>query len=119
MPYLPELHSLNEAVTYFASVIGRQSVLVAEHRGSVIGYCAFRSGWLDHLYVHPARQSNGIGSQLLKRAMAAGDRLALWVFQQNVAAVRFYERHGFRCIETTDGTTNEERQPDALYEWRR
>ncbi|HET7923886.1 MAG TPA: hypothetical protein VFL30_03255, partial [Rhodanobacteraceae bacterium] len=42
----------------------------------------------------------------------------LWVFQQNGRARRFYERHGLRCVELTDGRQNEERMPDALYEWR-
>jgi hypothetical protein len=42
----------------------------------------------------------------------------LWVFLQNVPARRFYERHGLRLVEETDGSRNEERTPDALYEWR-
>ena len=29
-----------------------------------------------------------------------------------------YERHGAVAIDFTDGAGNEERQPDALYEWR-
>jgi hypothetical protein len=35
-----------------------------------------------------------------------------------VAARRFYERHGLRAVRFTDGTGNEEKTPDALYEWR-
>ena len=42
----------------------------------------------------------------------------LWVFLENVPARRFYERHGLRLIEQTDGSRNEEQTPDALYEWR-
>jgi hypothetical protein len=42
----------------------------------------------------------------------------LWVFLQNAPARRFYERHGLRLVEETDGSRNEERTPDALYEWR-
>jgi len=40
------------------------------------------------------------------------------VFQQNERARRFYEQHGCRLLELTDGAANEERQPDALYEWK-
>jgi len=118
MPYLPELHTLDETVAHFASVIGQQTVLVAERGNSILGYCAYRDGWLDHLYVDPAHQRNGIGSDLLERASASNPRLRLWVFQKNVGAIRFYERHGFARIETTDGAANEEREPDALYERR-
>jgi ribosomal protein S18 acetylase RimI-like enzyme len=46
------------------------------------------------------------------------DGLQLWVFQKNVGARRFYERHGFRLVELTDGAGNEENEPDARYEWR-
>ena len=41
----------------------------------------------------------------------------LWVFQRNVGAREFYEQHGFPLVELTDGSGNEEREPDALYEW--
>jgi ribosomal protein S18 acetylase RimI-like enzyme len=45
------------------------------------------------------------------------DGLALWTFQVNVAAQRFYERHGFIAVERTDGLRNEEREPDVRYVW--
>jgi hypothetical protein len=34
----------------------------------------------------------------------------------NAGARRFYERHGFSAIEFTDGSANEERCPDVLFE---
>jgi hypothetical protein len=30
----------------------------------------------------------------------------------------FYEARGMRLVETTDGSGNEEKEPDAVYEWR-
>jgi hypothetical protein len=33
----------------------------------------------------------------------------LWVFQENLPARAFYERHGLHVIEETDGSRNEER----------
>ncbi|CAA9412428.1 MAG: hypothetical protein AVDCRST_MAG35-1509, partial [uncultured Quadrisphaera sp.] len=44
--------------------------------------------------------------------------LALWTFASNVAAQRFYERHGFVAGDRTDGSGNEERAPDVRYAWR-
>jgi hypothetical protein len=41
----------------------------------------------------------------------------LWVFQQNERARRFYEARGLTLVKLTDGSGNEERTPDALYEW--
>jgi len=46
------------------------------------------------------------------------DGFPFWVFQRNEGARRFYERHGCRLVELTDGSGNEEKEPDALYEWR-
>ena len=73
---------------------------------------------LEHLYVDPDDQGRGVGAALLdhvKRRRPRGIRL--WTFQRNENARRFYESRGFRCVELTDGSTNEEREPDALYEW--
>jgi hypothetical protein len=42
----------------------------------------------------------------------------LYVFQANIRARQFYERHGFSAIDFGDGSLNEERCPDVLYEWR-
>ena len=52
------------------------------------------------------------------RAQAVRPRgLDLWVFQRNTVAIAFYERHGFRIAELTDGSGNEEREPDARMVW--
>jgi hypothetical protein len=41
----------------------------------------------------------------------------LWTFRRNEDARRFYERLGFCVVELTDGSGNEEREPDVLYAW--
>lgn len=51
--------------------------------------------------------------------MKGQDVLQLWAFQRNLRAIKFYERHGFRLVRETDGSGNEEREPDALYAWNR
>jgi GNAT superfamily N-acetyltransferase len=92
---------------------------VAEHEGAVVAFCSLRDGWLDQLYVAPGHTGRGIGSRLVEMAkerQPAG--LQLWTFQVNGGARRFYERHGFRAVEMTDGSGNEERQPDVRYAWR-
>ena len=62
-------------------------------------------------------QSQGIGRALLAVAMSREPPLRLWVFQRNAAAIRFYCAQGFREIERTDGSRNEEHEPDMLMEW--
>jgi ribosomal protein S18 acetylase RimI-like enzyme len=43
--------------------------------------------------------------------------LRLHVFQRNLSARRFYERRGFMLLKLRDGSSNEEGEPDAVYEW--
>jgi hypothetical protein len=43
--------------------------------------------------------------------------LTLWTFQRNTAARAFYERRGFTAVELTDGSSNEESEPDVRYVW--
>jgi GNAT superfamily N-acetyltransferase len=53
---------------------------------------------LDRLYVHPARQRQVVGRQLLAAALAGWDglrRIQLEVEPRNAAAIAFYRRFGF------------------------
>lgn len=119
MPYLPDLHTAEQDRVFFRErVFAECEVWAAEQAGELVGMCAFRDGWIDHLYVHPEYQRNCIGAALLSIAKDANARLQLWVFQRNVNALRFYESQGFGLVKTTDGRTNEEREPDALYIWK-
>jgi len=119
LPYLPDLHSPAEDLAFFRDhVLPTCSVWVAE-AGTIDGFCAFRPGWVDHLYVRPPCHGQGLGTALLAHAMAENAELRLWVFQRNTPALHFYHARGFRLIDTTDGSRNEEHEPDALLEWTR
>jgi GNAT superfamily N-acetyltransferase len=80
---------------------------------------AFRKDWIDQLYVLPDAQRRGTGTELLQVAKTSFDCLQLWTFQRNVRARRFYESRGFALVQETDGTRNEEKEPDARYLWTR
>jgi ribosomal protein S18 acetylase RimI-like enzyme len=87
--------------------------------GGVVGFAALDGETLSHLYVDPAAQHRGVGGALLAHAKARRPGgFTFSVFQENVRARRFYERRGCRVVRLTDGAGNEERSPDALYEWR-
>lgn len=118
LPYLPQLHSFEEDVAYYSDVVLKESnVWCAEQNGILIGFCAFRDGWLDHLYCLPTHVGNGLGSRFLGKAKDRQAHLNLWVFQQNTNAILFYQKHGFTKIKETDGSNCEEKVPDALYRW--
>jgi GNAT superfamily N-acetyltransferase len=120
MPYLPRLHTDDEVRGWIRDVVlPGDEVVVAEVDGRLAGFAALDEDLLDHIYVHPELKGRGIGDALLARVKElrpGGFRL--WVFQRNTGARRFYERRGLRLVELTDGAGNDEREPDALYEWR-
>ena len=119
MPWLPMLHSREDTIAYFAGhVLLHEEVLVAEVNQLVVGFIALEGDHLDHLYIAPAYQGRGIGDTLLAMAKEVRpDGLMLWTFQRNARARQFYEARGFVAAELTDGSRNEEREPDALYRW--
>lgn len=119
LPWLRGLHTPDQDLAYFRDHVFEACQVwgaFIEHR--LVGIIAFRDGWIDQLYVLPPFQGRGAGAALLACAMRTGKPLRLWTFQKNAGARRFYETHGFRALEQTDGSRNEEREPDVLYEWR-
>jgi GNAT superfamily N-acetyltransferase len=118
MPWLAVLHSAEEDRRFFARAIADSAVLVVRRQNRPVGFIALHDELVAHLYVHPDRQREGIGSALLDAAKAhRPGGLRLWTFQRNVGARAFYARHGFTEVELTDGSGNEEREPDVLLVW--
>ena len=120
MPYLPDIHSPEDVLEWVREVMPQHDeVWVAEDDGRVVGFFALSDGLLYHLYVYPEHHGQGAGSQLFDRVKElAPDGFRLWVFQRNTQAREFYEHRGMQVVELTDGSRNEESEPDALYEWR-
>jgi putative acetyltransferase len=120
MPWLPVIHTFEETVRYFRDfVLANEVVLVAEVEDRVIGFIAIEGDFVDRLYIAPGHQGVGIGNALLERAkQLRSSGLKLWTFQRNAAARKFYENRGFVTREFTDGSRNEEREPDVMYEWK-
>jgi GNAT superfamily N-acetyltransferase len=119
LTFLPTLHTDDQIRSWIQNrMIPAHEVWVVEEAGSIRGFAAISGDLLGHVYVRPKDQSRGFGAALLdvvKRERPTGFRF--WVFQRNEGARRFYERHGCRLVELTDGSGNEEKEPDALYEW--
>src|SRR5215467_13341985 len=97
LPWLAGLHTPDEDRWFFRErVFPTCTVWGALSKGvTMVGFIAFREGWIDHLYVLPDAQRQGIGSALLEVARSAFPNLSLWTFQRNRAARDFYEAKGF------------------------
>jgi SAM-dependent methyltransferase len=87
--------------------------------GEIVGFMRLVGRELDQLYVRPGWWGRGIGGRLVELAKARSPSgLTLWTFQVNDRARRFYERLGFVELFRTDGSRNEEQQPDVRFGWR-
>ena len=100
---------------------GRTAIAVVQ--GQVVGLLAISTGadagWIENLYVLPTWVGRGIGTRLLALArQRLPAPIRLYTFQENHRARRFYESRGFRASAFGDGSGNEEKCPDVLYEWR-
>jgi ribosomal protein S18 acetylase RimI-like enzyme len=118
LPHLPILHPGAEDRDFFDGHVASGATTVAVDGERVLGFIVLAAARVEHIYVEPGAQRRGVGSLLLCHAQALHPGgLDLWVFQRNRAAIAFYEAHGFAIAETSDGATNEEREPDARMVW--
>lgn len=122
LPYAPMAHPPEDVRRWVAgTLLPGGGVTVATLNGVVVAVLAVSRqggvGWVDQLYVQPGHEGQRLGSLLLQHAHDLLPRpVRLHTFQANAAARRFYERHGYAAIAFGDGSDNEERCPDVLYE---
>jgi ribosomal-protein-alanine N-acetyltransferase len=80
-------------------------IIVAEVDGIVVAWCSrsARRAYIPFLFVMPELQGHGLGSMLLRRMesmleLEGADRVQLETPADNVRAVRFYEKQGYRIL---------------------
>ena len=98
--------------SHLGRLIGDGGVLVAEESGAVVGFGSIEPGAAEHvrwLYVLPARQGGGVGSDILRRLESAGRAAGLKSVRLHAApgAVGFYRRNGYREAATGEGVMHD------------
>lgn len=122
MPYAPSPHPDDDVQRWVREeLLPAGGVTLACRGQEVIGVLAVRqtdeAGWIEQLMLDPAEVGHGIGQRLLAHALSLlRPPVRLYTFQANTGSRRFYERHGFVAVAFGDGSGNEERCPDVLYE---
>ena len=120
LTFLPVLHSLEQHVSWFSSVLERAELWLYEEEGAIVAFMFLGDSVLEYLFLEPRVFRRGIGAAMLELAkQLRPSGFTLWTFQQNVNARAFYEQHGLETIQLTDGQGNEEKLPDVQYAWRR
>lgn len=97
----------------FGWMLERDTVLVAEAEGHMVGYVQFGraetedfsgDAWeLRRLYVHADFQNRRVGAQLMNAALTHpllknAQHIVLDVWEHNPGAQRFYARYGFEVV---------------------
>lgn len=120
LPSVRRAHGDDEVREWFAAVIvPERESWVAVDNDRVVGLLVLAETELEQLYLDPEERGHGLGDRFIELArQRRPDGLSLRTFQVNEPARRFYERHGFTEAERTDGSGNEEREPDIRYRWR-
>lgn len=121
LPGVVRPRSDDEVLEYFRHVlVPLRETWVAEAAGEGVVGVLVLEGWeLEQLYLEPGWRGRGLGDRFVALAKRRSpEELALWTFQVNTPAHRFYERHGFTAVQWADGAGNEEREPDVRYVWR-
>jgi GNAT superfamily N-acetyltransferase len=123
--YAPLAHSDQSVRQWIsATLIPTGGVFVVEMDSRIVGFQALSDdgtySWIDHIYLDPCATGLGLGGRLVEQAkQVLRSPIRLYTFQRNEGARRFYQRHGFGEILTSDGSSNEEKTPDVLMEWRK
>src|SRR5258708_37619766 len=76
LPWLAGLHTPDEDRWFYRERMFTEcQVHGAFEGGALAGIIAFRSDWIDQLYVLPEAQGGGVGSEVLQIAKRACERL--------------------------------------------
>ncbi|MBF0678339.1 MAG: GNAT family N-acetyltransferase [Devosia sp.] len=88
-----------------AAALGWQHAIIASHEQELVGWCSRipRRNYIPFLFVAPECQGQGVGRELLSRMevmleLEGAERVHLETPADNVRAVRFYERQGYRIM---------------------
>jgi ribosomal protein S18 acetylase RimI-like enzyme len=108
-------YGIDEVERWYAGKFAEWSwTLAAFDADAMAGFIALKERHIDQLYVDPGQQRAGVGSALLGEALnAVSGRITLDVFEDNLGARVFYEKHGFMARDRWMNT--EEGAIDLLY----
>jgi len=119
LTFLPNIHTDEETFYFIANIVLRdQDVLVAETNGEISGFIAMHETWWSistsvriSCVAASVVRCSSVPRSGCRRGSGCGSSSRTFRRGASTSAM------GFRLVEETDGSRNEERTPDALYEW--
>jgi len=100
-------------------LVPNAAIMVAEQAGTLVGFVTIdTSGYLDQLVVAPDHWGSELGDALVNEAKRLSpDRITLLVNNDNIRAIRFYERNGF--VPAGEDVNPTSGRPVLRMEWKR
>lgn len=92
---VPSGHFFNDSLKYINETLHKCENTVFEEDGRVLGIISVSHDYIEGLFVDPAHWNRGIGSALLDSVVKTGKDLRLQVYENNINAVKFYQKHKF------------------------
>lgn len=106
--FIPETY-WRKNLEYVKTELKKAEIYVYEDKEKMIGFVGLNNGYIEGIFVKKENQSKGMGGQLLTFCKQLYSELTLAVYQKNSRAIQFYQKEGFKIIESTvDENTNEE-----------
>lgn len=94
-PFLSEEFLLEERGTIRDVYLPKAQTWVYEEEGKPVGFISLNGNEVGGIFVHPARQRQGIGRALMDQARSLHETLELEVFAANAIGRAFYAQYGF------------------------
>ena len=57
---------------------------------------------LDEIFIDDEFRNKGIGSSIISKILKLNNIVYLWVYKENINAIRLYKKFGFKIIEETE-----------------
>ncbi len=116
----PDRRTPEEVRTWCMHLLDRpgRELWLAARADVLLGFVLLEGDWVNLLFVHPGRRARGVGSALLDlvKSQRPGG-FGLRVYQLNKRARTFYRRHGLIELESTDGSSYHDAEPDLQMAW--
>lgn len=119
-PYVEAMqrYTLEGDRSYFQTgVLNNNDVWIAQQNGRIVGFMAYKDGFIDLLFMSVDSQRQGVGTALLEKAKELSpNQLRAFTFQKNIPSRTFFEKHGFTIIGA-GLSPSPEFEPDLEYYW--
>ena len=97
-PWLGPLNEFESVVEWWTGCLHHvDTSWVCEENGRIVGFCVRQDDNLTCLYVSRDARGRGIGKHLLDMAKVDREWIAVWAYERNPRARKFYRREG--CVE--------------------